>query len=351
MKKIGILTFHNGPNYGGFLQAWHLKNAVQALKLEATVINYQNPYHAQKERLPKPGFSIRDIKAFGHKYLKARPFAPYVACLSDHSFTTDPGKVPWSRFSTIVVGSDVIWNYDNPDFGNEPAFFAMLPEQVGTRYVSYAASCGKSDGSAPMPDYVHQGLNRFATHAVRDQNTAIMVKRATGKDASLVVDPTWLQDDPECKTRIAPSRPYVLLYGGGLNPSRAASLKRYCDCHGLKLISAATPCRVADKVYRGINPFEWVDLFRHAQAVVTSTLHGTLYTIKYGKPLVLMNNLQTKNKAQTVIDRCNLQASVVPEGQSFEDDMLASRLAADAACTPPREWVEASRKILADAVL
>jgi hypothetical protein len=347
---VGILTFHNGPNYGGFLQAWHLKTAIAALGFPTTIINYQNPLHLKSEQLPSLGLSIQKIKTFGHKYLKARPFVSCVADLSDHPFTTDLNGISWDRFSSIVVGSDVIWNYDNLDFGHERAFFGMLPEQNQSRFVSYAASCGKTDGSAVLPEYVQKGLQRFTTHLVRDENTAAMVKQATGHAPPLVVDPTWLQNDPEIRKRFAPSKPYVLLYGGGLDPARAIVLRRYCDLHGLKLISAAMPCKLADKVFRSINPFEWVDLFRHAQAVVTSTLHGTLYTIKYGKPLLLMNNIQTQNKARTVIARSGLEASVIAEGQPFEDSLLAERLSARAARRPPADWIADSRKALAAAL-
>ena len=39
--KVGILTFHNIPNYGAALQAVALCNAVSKLGLECEIINYK----------------------------------------------------------------------------------------------------------------------------------------------------------------------------------------------------------------------------------------------------------------------------------------------------------------------
>jgi hypothetical protein len=132
-----------------------------------------------------------------------------------------------------------------------------------------------------------------------------------------------------------------------LDPARAQVLREYCDRRKLKLFSASTPCKSADKVFRSLDPFQWVDLFRHAQAVVTSTLHGVLYTIKYRKPLVLMNNEQTANKARTVIARCGLNACVVPPGGSIDEDFLQHRLAPESAVGPDNEWIASSLEALA----
>lgn len=347
---IGILTFHRGPNYGGFLQAWHLRKSISSLGHRVTVINYQNPIHAASERLPHSGFSLREIRSLAHKYLKARPFAKVVAELSDQPFTTEPDEVDWERFSKVVVGSDVVWDFCNPSFGHDPAFFGALPAQAQTPFVSYAASCGKTAATSSLPEYVERGLKRFSTHLVRDQNTVELVHRVTGREAPLVVDPTWLQEDPIPKRRYAPSQPYVLLYGGGLDSARAKVLRDYCDYRKLKLFSASTPCKAADKVFRSMDPFDWVDLFRHAEAVVTSTLHGVLYTIKYHKPLLLMNNEQTANKARTVISRCGLEASVVTPGMAFDEETLHERLATANAAQPDSRWIAASLEALASSL-
>ena len=43
MKKVGIITFHNVPNYGAFLQAYALQTKLSNLDYDNVIINYINP--------------------------------------------------------------------------------------------------------------------------------------------------------------------------------------------------------------------------------------------------------------------------------------------------------------------
>ncbi len=51
--KVGILTFHNIPNYGAALQAVALCNAVSKLGLECEIINYKCENIIKRELVPK----------------------------------------------------------------------------------------------------------------------------------------------------------------------------------------------------------------------------------------------------------------------------------------------------------
>ena len=42
--KIGILTFHSQLNYGGVLQCWALKKALEDMGHETVVVAWKNPY-------------------------------------------------------------------------------------------------------------------------------------------------------------------------------------------------------------------------------------------------------------------------------------------------------------------
>lgn len=344
--SIGILTFHRGPNYGGFLQAWHMREAIRSLGHEATLINYQAPAHHQAERMNFPALKSSAIKGFILHALKSRPFPKPVAELSDHPFTTDPEKIDWQRFSTVVVGADIVWNFTNKHFGSDPTFYGALPCQKDTRFVAYAPSCGDADVDGPLPDHVTDGLNRFAEFHVRDQTTASLVRRATGNIADLVVDPTWLQADPDVPYPNRPKGRYALVYGIGLNACRSRILADYCKQRGLNLVSCAVPNRVADQTILSIDPLEWVDLFRHAECVVTSTFHGLLYAIKYNKPLLFMDRPASRSKSKLAIERCGLQDRVVEEGASFTEDFLAHALDQARGTQPPASWIAESRKLL-----
>lgn len=344
--KIGILTFHNGPNYGGFMQAWHLRSAIEKLGHDVTVINYLNPvhHHANHKRVPITG--IGSVKTRVHWIMKRLPFRKIVNDLCDHPFTTNPSDIRWNDYRRIVVGSDVVWDFSTDDYGHDPAYFGMAPGQNPSRMMSYAASCGPADSSGPLPRYC-EGLKDFIAHGVRDGFTANLVTRVTGQQPHLVVDPTWLGDDPKDLIADRIGRPYVLIYGTSAEGAFGEALAAKCKDSGLKIISAAARCSYADKTIRILSPFQWLNLIRGATATVIGGLHGTLYSIKYKKPFVLIVNENTRQKASRVLERTQQQfRQVNPCDLSSEHlDLLFSR--ENLPDGVPKEWKEESLHYLA----
>lgn len=347
---IGILTFHRGPNYGGFLQAWHMREAIRSLGHEATLVNYQTARHHEAEKVRLRALRPGPIKGFLLHALKSRPFPKHVAELSDHPFTTDPEGIDWRRFSSVVVGADIVWNYTSSLFGFDPVFYGAHPSQKQTRLVAYAPSCGATSRDEPVPKHVEDGLGRFEKIQVRDEATADLVSRVISCEPPLVVDPTWLQEDPVFPYRKRPRQPYALVYGHGVSPERAVALKEYCKKRGLKLVACAFPCQKADQRILSIGPFEWADLFREAECVITSTFHGLLYTIKYRQPLIFMPNPASRSKSQLVIERCGLEDRVVEVGEPFDPATLERNLDPSRPTEVPSEWVRKSREYLAESL-
>ena len=339
----GILTFHRGPNYGGFLQAWHMREAVRSLGHDATLVNYQCARHHDAERVRFRGIKPKQLKGLALHYLKSRPFTQPVNSLSNFPFTSDPYAVPWKNFASVVVGADVVWNFTNHTHGNDPVFFGADPAQQDTRFIAYAPSCGDTPADADLPDYVSDGLRRFASIHVRDETTAALVERATGTRPKLVVDPTWLQDDPDAPCRKIPhDLKYALVYGQGATGARAKILGDHCRKRGLSIVSAAFPCEATTHRLYSIDPFEWADLFRRAECVVTSTFHGLLYAIKYHKPVIFMDRPASRAKSSLVIDRCGLQDRVVEEGHPFAPAHLDHCLTQAGGCEIPEAWRQQS---------
>lgn len=312
--RIGILTFHNGPNYGGFLQAWHLRNAIVQLGYRCDVVNYLHPAHRKANQVSYPIRSIASLKTFIHWSLKRWPFRDIEQQLCSDPFTDDVNKVPWSSFDAIVVGSDVIWDFQNSHFGHDPVYFGEVEGLRELPIMSYAASTGSAVVDEDLPDYCN-GLKRFTRLSFRGEPTDRLVKRVTGIDPQLVVDPTWLHPDPEVKWLRSPRRPYVLVYGNALTSASARQLKDWCRERSLLLIAAATPCASADRVYRMLSPFQWVDLFRNASATVVGSLHGTMYSIKYRKPFIVAKNGGTELKISSALERCGLTHRLIPQQQ------------------------------------
>jgi hypothetical protein len=346
-SPIGILTFHNGPNYGAFMQAWHLREAVRNLGEEAYIINYLHPDHVAHNTQSSPIRSLSSLKSWFHWRAKRAPFRGIADALCREPFTSNAAEVPWNQYRGILVGSDVVLDFQNPDFGRDPAYFGSLPGQGDTPFAAYAASCGKADADAELPAFV-DGLRRFTSLGVRDRTTHRLVMRATGRDATLVVDPTWLGDDPPPQRKQRPGKPYVVVYGASVGNVLGPVLSTYCKKHGFLLVSAAARCPWADITLRSLHPFDWVDLIRGAEACVISGLHGTLYSIKYNKPFILVNNESTNQKVRLALERTGQGFRLLERAQLNVETIGLLEPEGGALPDLPTDWIAQSKDFLAD---
>ena len=333
------------------MQAWHMREAIRSLGHDATLVNYQHSRHHHAEKIRLRGILPCHLKGMLLHTLKSLPFRGCVSELSIHPFTTDPQQVPWSAFDLVVVGSDVVWNYTHPNHGDNPVYFGSDPAQAATRFIAYAASCGDTPTQSNPPEYVSNGLSRFTEITVRDESTAQLVNHAIDVNPPRVVDPTWLQDDPiHTFHKIPEDAKYLLIYGEGCSSERARAIRRYCDRRKLKIVSAAFKCQTADHRLYSMDPFEWVDLFRRAECIVTSTLHGLLYAIKYNKPTLFMVREDSRSKSRLVLESCGLLNHVIEEGQVFSPDVLDQLLHPSNATEAPQSWIDESRRLFRESI-
>lgn len=93
-NRIGVLTFHNGPNYGGFLQAWHMRNAIQQAGFRCDVVNYLHPDHVRANKVSIPLRNLAGLKTNIHWTLKRWPFRRIEKQLCTDPFTSTASDVP-----------------------------------------------------------------------------------------------------------------------------------------------------------------------------------------------------------------------------------------------------------------
>jgi hypothetical protein len=164
------------------------------------------------------------------------------------------------------------------------------------------------------------------------------------------VDPTWLGDDPPPLRSQRPGKPYVVVYGAAVGNVLGPALADYCKKRGYRLVSAAARCPWADITLRSLHPFDWVDLIRGAEACVISGLHGTLYSIKYNKPFVIVNNESTNQKVRLALEKTG------QDFRLFERNQLKAEtiglLEAQGGPLPglPEDWVAKSKEFLASSL-
>ena len=94
-----------------------------------------------------------------------------------------------NQFDIIVVGSDIIWDFEFSFTGQDSVYFGngLRPK---LKLISYAASMGRSKSSVPAS--LSQNLRYFTNVSVRDDNTKNFITPLIETEVTKVLDPTLL---------------------------------------------------------------------------------------------------------------------------------------------------------------
>ncbi|MDE0836998.1 MAG: polysaccharide pyruvyl transferase family protein [Akkermansiaceae bacterium] len=300
--KVGILTYHYGANYGGTLQAYALQEAVKHLGHDAEVINFQpNP-----RRLPPPwrGLQLRhpSLENFRRKWLQLRfgsqsfeqfeEFRASRMSLSPVLNSVEALAESSNAYDAIITGSDQIWN-----FRCSPAYFLALGEKYRGRKIAYAPCCTQEEQPAERIERVGSWIRDYDALSVRDAFSRRAVRNASGRDASIVCDPTLLMGDawPVSDVDWSSHREEILLYRlgppmegdfGGLIQGLRGELGNI-PVRGM-VASTFNPvvCNECDEVDFVVSPIEWVQRIRHCKFLITDSFHGVLFALRYGVPFM-----------------------------------------------------------------
>jgi hypothetical protein len=304
--KVGILTYHDGPNHGAFLQAWSTLRVLQKAGHAAEIVNYKNPRHEQMEGLasvlwrrnPLAAWeALRKHQAFQRAH-RAFRMGPRLRAAAD---------IKARGLDAIVVGSDVVWNYGI--FGYDPVFFGRVDVP---RKIAYAASFGAVAHGAEHPAAMRDDLARFDAIAVRDENSRAIVTAQIGRDVAVTVDPTLLYDFTE---ELAGERPRFggvgIVYSYRHSQAAIDLFRDWARQQGTGVVCIGYPPpfrarRAYDRIDTSVSPFEWLRVMSDARAVMTSTFHGVVFSLKYGKEFLYVTNDKAHNRVASLLAACGI---------------------------------------------
>lgn len=314
--KIGILTFHLGPNHGGYLQAYCLQEFISSLGHDVEFINYKNEGHHQSE-IFRPWIYRRPFKLY-QAWIKEKVFQKAYKTLKMSNFTTTKSEVDWNEYDVIVVGSDVVWDYNMERLGRDPVYFGDFGTEFKGKLISYAASCGTIDVNKKTPEYVTKGLSNFDHIAVRDVASQTIVERSIGVAPQLVVDPTWLFIEPNNEKE---KDPILLVYAYDVPIAFSKEIRAYAKKHQLKIVAIGYYHGWADVNEMRMSPLEWASMMRKATAVVSGTFHGTLYAIRCQTRFITIFNKTIENRVKRPLELSDLEYRMLKSPETFNEVM------------------------------
>ena len=323
---IGIITILKVNNYGAELQAFALQNYLADEGFNTEIIDYvyyKNPKHIST-RMSRPFVKLSLIQNLKEKLypilaiLKSIPY--YKAKLARdkkfddfHKKFTKMSKTFRSMdalynekhpYDIFIVGSDQVWNpYTNSNI--EPYFLKFAP--TDSLKIAYASSFGVDSIPIKYHSIYSDYLNNLSAIGVREKTGVKIVNEIAHKNASWVLDPTFLLTKDKWEkysSKIEFDEPYILLYVLTDADYITKLAKSIAKERGLKIVRICKNSSVEDNtsdIYNVIDagPSEYLGWFINANYVLTTSFHGTCFSLNFNKSFnVILKREKLNNSRQ-----------------------------------------------------
>lgn len=309
--NFNIVTLHRAKNYGAVLQAFALRTFLEISGYKSGVFDAQQVEAPVKK-------SLRNMMIRGLLKLEKLKYRSAFERRDEkfERFVDSYLHVNKEQNACIFLsGSDQVWNpiVFNPDYYLE---FVKAPSIKA----SYAASIGVSELN---PAYYHtyrEKLTGFSSLSVREQSAAEELKKALGQQTQIRVDldPVFLLTKEQWSTvadesSMTISRGYILLYILHV-PSNLNELCRWLKRElnlKLVLIDSTGLLRkqvMNDEVYTDVGPQDFLSLIKGAEAVITTSFHGTAFSVIFEKEFYSVVNSSFASRVNNILRQFDLPA-------------------------------------------
>lgn len=336
--KIGILTFHNVPNYGAALQAFALKTYLSELGNTVGIIDYQCPGNSDEFKPDNRRKSRKQSKNALKGVIKSALYSMFADkdytlkydrfCdfFNKHYFSVKYTDDIYNSFDAVFCGSDQIWNPSITNGFKLPYFGGKRDGK--TLAVSYAASCGdinelSDDLKADFFSYVR----KLDFVGVREQGL-YDVLLAQGIDCNCTVDPTFLlsQSDYIKKLNLkrTDSSKYLLQYSLQKNSALDEMAERAAEEKGLKVVNICgyIPYEPKGKRLFDVGPVEFLQYLYNAEYVVTDSFHGVALSINFQKDFNACMPKLRKGRISDLLEALSLNDRIYSEQNGLVTDSI-----------------------------
>ena len=323
--RVGIITFHFVNNFGGMLQAYALRRAVEeSCGIDTEIIDYRNwfirlcdwirllPITTNPEEI-RSGF-----ETMGDRIARRRRFG---------LFTKDNNKL--SRKYTnhwqlnhhppgddkYICGSDQVWN-PYLTMGVSYSYFLCF-EHEPLNKIAYAPSFG-TDGIGWLAEKrIGKNIKNFGFLSVRERSGQELIKKIAGRDAERLIDPTFLIEKAEWerlgRNPLVSDEPYILLYIMQRDEEVYDYAKKIKEQKGLRIVEISRygyQPGFIDEILVDVGPTEFLGLFRDAAFICTNSYHGLAYSIIFEKEFFLMKCRRFSARINNLLDMLKIDASL-----------------------------------------
>lgn len=223
-----------------------------------------------------------------------------------------------------LTGSDQVWNPLN----NYDKSYYLLFGQPETIRASYAASIAIGKLPAELQEDFPRRVRNMDYVSVREETGRALLAEY-GIEAQVHLDPTLLleREDYE-KLLVKPSltQPYVLLYFIHLPPEPERLVERLHQLYpGRKVVLVTGENRArwfGDILISDAGPAEFLGLIRYADALVTTSFHGTVFAGVFGVDFASLLPPKVGGRISNLLKLAGMEKHIISDASQLTPAVL-----------------------------
>lgn len=333
--KLGILTLTDYTNYGNRLQNYasqevlkSLGHEVETIPVEPTSIRFKlirlnnflkgyfyGKYSKGNVDKYNAHLKFNNFYAFSKNYIKLSKYRV------NYKNIAKIQKKLNQQYDFFVVGSDQVWN---PHYYFTDLF--LLPFAEKSKRVSFAASIAVDEIPKHKVKLFKQRLNEMHAISIREEKGAELVKQVSGKNATVVLDPTlMLSKETWLEIATVPkqieNKKYILTYTLGQESLEFKSfMKNLTKSRDIEVINLLDK---SNRFVYELDPTGFVSLINNAELMVTDSFHGAVFSIIMQTPFVVFereDGLTSMNsRIETLLATFKLTGRLMSNIKSVDD--------------------------------
>lgn len=310
-RKVGIITFSWGTNYGGILQCYALQEALKQLGYAPEVINYMPRQYDDNiwtflrgKKFMHLSKYLQDrrkeskLKKFRSRYLNETPRYATLAELREQC----------NGYDVLVSGSDQVMNDYFLRFGEAggPSTAYYLDFGGDAEKIAYAVSFGVTEFPRDLVCKVTPLIKAFSRLSARESTGVRILEEMGGRNPVCMPDPTLLHT-AEFYDRIIADTPV------------AERIVRAYILHDRERLIAGALCDADAELISDESLEEWISGIKHSSHVITNSFHGTIFCLQFHVPfsvvLRVKENVGMNDRFYTLLERLNLTERIFSESE------------------------------------
>ena len=334
-KSIKTITFQRAHNYGAFLQAYALQTCLKSLNYNVKIIDYQNnnidtkkPINFYKKNNIK--WTIKSIIDYvKHNKLLNDKYKKFNYLIENNFDLTKKVKDDEDILNVIedndilITGSDQVWNPIITKGVDDIYTLNINKEKI--KKISYAPSFGSIDEIDNYKRQLIKNISKINKISVREKSAQDFLCNELKSRVDVVLDPTLLLTYVEWNDIIVkqnysePKEKYILAYDVAPDSEYVKIVNDLSNQSNLKVIHFDLKNIYKNEYMNkySADPFEFINLIKNAEYIVTTSFHATVFSIIFNKKFWVIPHKKTGKRVTDLLLLMKLSNRVIYALEEF----------------------------------